>query len=607
MEMPNMKPKAKPKEKPKAQAKDPPAEERRTTRKSNKFAHPAVAAGLAKLVPTHRRTQAEIEAARSEEAEAQEVEAAEQLAALAKLTAIEDEHRTTDIIRAKTANHPVDPQSPKTDQPATPQECPPEEQGEDADDESDEFVPAAEPSEDDEDDGEEGEEEEDVQKPKKAFKPSRADVVASRSTKDASGTPATSAAGRKRKAEEPEKKNKSKKAKTASKKKSGLAKATIASDPSSDVPEDDEKAVRYGGPAIDNDKEELERNAQSMKKKKKGMPAAETLIKIALTPQRQLTKKQIRDNANKWSRLHLPDGTYPRFVDEVVPLARELLGTVDPWAALNVKQVQSIVDRVYGANVHAVDVNGPWFGLLNYRLTDWRAGIAAQGIKAVQLLVDAYEPDSEDEAEPEPAKEASTDPLPMPVKFRFDTAEGVAQFVEWALQMHPQSGTRAFHWQMWGGGKDKKGLFQSQLIQYTFAYHLMTLNSIPAMHTRSAAQPIGALLLSVQAVERALQFRKTGELVVPKGVAGHFSIDNWGDQKYRDNGKTKTTRRATKFVATLQAWDEKRWQEIRAGAEEWVEKKKRAASSRASSDAGDLGLGDEDGEDDEQIMIIVSD
>ncbi|KAJ7035537.1 hypothetical protein C8F04DRAFT_1258748 [Mycena alexandri] len=127
-------------------------------------------------------------------------------------------------------------------------------------------------------------------------------------------------------------------------------------------------------------------------------------------------------------------------------------------------------------------------------------------------------------------------------------------------------------------------------------------------YIRSQLPPHGALLLSVQAVERELGFWKTGSYVVPTGKrsSSQFSFDNWGDIKTRDSSnKVKLTRRATKFLATLKTWTPENRAELEAEAEEWLEVKKRfASSSRGSSDsAGEIEVL----EDDEDEVIIVSD
>ncbi|KAJ6540954.1 hypothetical protein B0H10DRAFT_2137868 [Mycena sp. CBHHK59/15] len=333
--------------------------------------------------------------------------------------------------------------------------------------------------------------------------------------------------------------------------------------------------VKLGGPALDDDEEEhVERPEKG--KKKKGIPTAPLIVVKTVAP-RAPTRKALRNGNAKWTLKDLPLGTSEEFTNEVVPLARELVGTLPPWVGLTVKQVQGIVDRVYGEGVHEVTPESAWFGLLGYRLSDWRSGIGSQAVKAIETLIESYAPgDSDDESEETdailpvgssavpaadsaanstPAAEPDTGANGSPMVFSFKTPAGIAAFVQWALQPHAdsESGTMAFHWKIWGNGTDKKGFLQGELIVYTFAYHLSSLEAIPGAYGRSDAPPTGALLLSMQAVQRALQFWRTGEYINPNKPSNHFSIDNWGDTAVTvgtqdKKFKGKLLRRATKFL-----------------------------------------------------------
>ncbi|KAJ7501313.1 hypothetical protein B0H11DRAFT_2373422 [Mycena galericulata] len=299
-----------------------------------------------------------------------------------------------------------------------------------------------------------------------------------------------------------------------------------------------------------------------------------------------------------------------------------------------------IVDKVYGVGKHEVAAESAWVGLVAYRLHDWRGNLAAQARKAIDALI-ASRNDSDEDSDVEvsdapPAKSPAVttpasgtaadggspvadavsaiaaaaddvvsttapiadDTVPntdldaadvvpdaapdAAVAWDFKTRAGIAAFVKWAMQAHTDSGTNAFHWKTWGDGKDKQGFFQSHLIVYTFAYHLSCLATIPGSYERLTARPIGALLLSAQAVERMLQFWRTGEY----------------------KGKRIRVRRATKFMATIEKWDEDRWTELIAAAEEWMElpsRKRSATTSRSASEADDDVMSDDD------VVMVMSD
>jgi hypothetical protein len=76
------------------------------------------------------------------------------------------------------------------------------------------------------------------------------------------------------------------------------------------------------------------------------------------------TLKEAHGGSNKWALKHLPTGTADCFTNDVVPLARQKAGTLDPWDNLSIQQVQDILDKVYGAKSYKVVEDGIWFGLV---------------------------------------------------------------------------------------------------------------------------------------------------------------------------------------------------------------------------------------------------
>lgn len=53
------------------------------------------------------------------------------------------------------------------------------------------------------------------------------------------------------------------------------------------------------------------------------------------------------------------------FTDSVVPLAKLKAGTLAPWAGLDRKQVQKIVDVVFGEGEYVVEDGDVWCGLVS--------------------------------------------------------------------------------------------------------------------------------------------------------------------------------------------------------------------------------------------------
>ncbi|KAF7328299.1 hypothetical protein MSAN_02486900 [Mycena sanguinolenta] len=624
------------------------------TRDKNRTTRPGVDAGVEKK---YRRTQAQMKQVRADEAAAEAQAALDRDQAKKRLAAVEDKQHEEDVAYAKHANHP--PARPpkngataskaanesagsnkKTGVPTSKTvndtsssasktskerlDYPPnssKKKGVSASDavdnaiergskkskgladisdseESEAYAPASgeESSDEDKSDTEVIDSDEDEppkKKKKKLLGITRTEVIASRTTRDESGTP--------------------------------------------EVPVDDSKKRKAA-------KGKTKKNAKKPKVegKKSGLikGAPQSLITIQPVPPRAPTRKELRGGSNKWHLKHLPTGTQAQFTDEVVPLACELAGSqqVPPWGKLSVAQVQGIVDKVYGANVHEVTAESAWMGLIGYRLNDWRHGIGARPHKFITSLVEAPAPssDSEDDAEEEAGGELLADqrdedmelkdvddaandtaaanaPLntgPQPRKFRFDTPAGVAEFIAWCLESDTKTGSSAFHWKVWGDGV-KKGFFQSPILLYTLAYHLERLDEIPGGYERLESHPQSALLMSAQAVERELQFWRSGEYLQPgtRDSSAFFSIDNWDDiiemVKTPQGMKKKHTRRATKFSSTLGDWDNTRWDAVIEASRVYKEvpARKRGqtiTSSRSSSEVGDDMICDD-------AVIVLSD
>ncbi|KAJ7246226.1 hypothetical protein C8J57DRAFT_1523784 [Mycena rebaudengoi] len=559
--------------------KEMPSMGRQATRKANKHAHPAFDTGYAKR-PQKRRTSDKVAEDEAKEKSAQVTAAKAQRSANKNLATIEDDMRNTDIQREAEANHPVDAQVPRV--PAAKAQRDVEEKDE-GDGEASlaiiscivltalpdpEYVENSDPGSDGEDD--EGDDEDVPKKSRgrsKVVKTSRADITAERKTEAVKGTPEVT--GDKRKGSPKAKGDKKKK---KSGKKAGLAKRTVssASGKSSQLAvddDDDDHMVRLGGPALDDDPNE--RIELQEKKKKRGKPSE-------ATPAKLLTLKTLRKGRKKWTPEDLPTGTARQFKDDVVPLARDLLGLQhNPWEPLSDDQVQGILDLVYGPKKHTTE-DPAWQGLLAYRMSDWRAGIATQALKGMQGMVEAAQEGdyhSDDEA---PDSEEEDDSLDL------KTTEGIKAFVAWALQVKEH--TSPFHWKQWGDGVLKEGLFEGELIVYAFAAHLTAISCIPPKYSThpNPPPPIGALILSIQAAERALRAWSTGTQVLSNKGSDHFSKDNWGDTTKERNGKQVKDRRATKYVDTIRTFKDAQWAAIHHTASQWVEKK-RTGSSRSSS------------------------
>ncbi|KAJ6583692.1 hypothetical protein B0H10DRAFT_2234784 [Mycena sp. CBHHK59/15] len=599
------------------------------TRDKNKKTRPAILAGVAK----DKDAEAKKIKAREDETTAKARAALQSRRKLKELVAIEDQQHRDDVEYSIHANHPVD-KVPKEKTASEEPAAPVDDSG--SGDDSDAYEQPSEDSKDSEEsdnpnDGDNSNDEPSLPKKGKKAKASRADVQASRTTRDSTGTPAVEgeSISKKRKAGEKPRAGKKKKSKmTASssdqRKKSGLnQRGATAKDVSSGVDDDNMEEEEEGTSGYGKCLAPIDSDSLFF-----SLPLKTGLDIKPI----ELTGKAARGGDAKWQLKHLPEGTAAKFTDELVPLARELAGARiltsplnkqphtskdtppparSPWDALTVKQIQGLVDKVYSAGKYTVKNRDVWVGLVGYRLSDWYSGLGAHAEKVVETMIESAAAESDDEEDSDkndmPVDEGAP-PAPTVRKFDFKTPEGIAEFIEWALEEHPGN-MMAFHWTQWGEGVDKKGFLQQHLILYVFAYHLTSLDAIPQKYGRLMAPLIAALLLSVQAVQRALGFWSTGVFKKqPKHRPHYFSSDNWDDTTLasdRPGGRPgKLVRRATSLLASVEKWDAERWDVYINMATAFMEvpTRRRAASSHSASEAADDLMFSED-----EPVIIVSD
>ncbi|KAJ7642524.1 hypothetical protein B0H17DRAFT_1216420 [Mycena rosella] len=596
---------------------------RPATRAQNQTTHPAFDTGFRKAWRKNR-TSAEILADKEKDASAKLKVAQKQKKLTSRVAEIEDDLRREDERFEAEADHPVDI--------ALVQEHDEEHDAHEMQSDSGEDQSGVYAAEDEsEDEQSDAASEVEPKKPrgrptavksasKKAPKPSRSNVAAQRQTVAQSGTPKVPGPPAKRQSIAPSTEHHKEDEIQQEKRPCGDGADTIISFRSI-----------HGGLAIDDDDNERVELKQS-KGKKRGKPV-ESVIKVTLPP-KPPTLKELRNGRPKWTTNDLPLGAALRFKEDVTPLIRELMGFQnDPWARPTNDAVQDLLDMVYDeedAPVHDVD-DPVWQGLIAYRLNDWRGALAAQAIKGIQVMIDeakkkpppdasssdppateSVHPDDDDEAaapegsvsedaeasapggsededdgaaapDDEEDEEDEDEDEDEDEEFDLRTPEGVAAFAEWALQVVDH--TSPFHWKKWGKGVRKVGLFEGDLILYTFAAHLAAVAHHPSKYPCADPPnpPVRAIILCIQAVERALRAWRTSELMLSSKPIDYFSKDHWADTTKQRNGKDVKDRRATKYVSTLRDFDDDQWHAIYETALGWVEKKKGSGSSHSSS------------------------
>ncbi|OCH90189.1 hypothetical protein OBBRIDRAFT_835187 [Obba rivulosa] len=148
-------------------------------------------------------------------------------------------------------------------------------------------------------------------------------------------------------------------------------------------------------------------------------------------------------------------------------------------------------------------------------------------------------------------------------------------------------------WREWRkDGAVRAGKFQSELILWTFLTHLNVLVSILASITPSDKRSVGALILSILAVERALNMWTTGECKVPLGSLGHFSIDYWNDRTEYKNGEYKSNKKASRYFKAVDSLKDQDWDGIFKGARVYCLENMDDASQRDAIAIGGSNLDD---------------
>ncbi|TRM57976.1 hypothetical protein BD626DRAFT_411132, partial [Schizophyllum amplum] len=305
------------------------------------------------------------------------------------------------------------------------------------------------------------------------------------------------------------------------------------------------------------------------------------------------TKTAACSGVPKWTTAHLPDAYKLFFPRYFCPLLRSMHAARAPWASIHVEDVQAIFDAFEMEEV--AEIGGVWMDLGQYRLNDSHTKLAKAAIVRVTELFDQDEFLGDD---------------------LVGRAERIRAYVEHAITEVGVGKDKSapMHWQRWGDGTHKTGFLQTDLILATFSIHLQetecTLPDDSAMPLRDHPRPVAKLIISAQAVQRALGFFSTGEFVAPKqkNRKDDFSANNYGDyQERNEKGKLKSKNRATKWVKTLTNWTPATWERVVANAAAWLpdtaqSKSVSAATTPAASEAESASDSDSDGS-----FIIQSD
>ncbi|KAG6824705.1 hypothetical protein H0H92_006092, partial [Tricholoma furcatifolium] len=567
------------------------------TRPSNKNAHPAAAAGVApKPRGTREEQQRNRQRREQEKLNVQENEAQ----ARARAARIEEDLEEEDTHRNATANHPpshniaaFQPSIVETDKTSGPKKSStpafrPER--DDSASSSDEYAQPDSSEDDDDDDHLQAEvvEEENQAAVKRRGKKSmfhREDITALRTSdprpkvvKRKAQPALTTTAIKKHKKSQ---RGTAFTTKWVAENKAASARLVAVAKEKNEVV-DDESLVQMGGISSDDDDgvEKAALNAVSTGPRGK-TTVAPTNVKI--TPGHQtLTKTELRGGAKKWNLSHIPAEAKIKFSEEVVPSAKAVVGTLSPWATIDSKSLQKIMNEVFGEGVYEVRTGDAWNGLLSYRIQSWRNLFATKASLAVARYFD--------------------DP-----SHGLTTAEARLEAVKWWLDFQGEEGKETAPYQFKKCVEDEdegvrraRGFCQAPFVIETFALaHLDYIKPEfwPQANDLPQKRPIGAMILSLQAVEHALrEYEDNGNR--NEGVAGQFSFDNYGDCRVFTDVKGRSVKkfvpRASRYIAPIKNLKVGHWVKILRDAQAILaeipkgRKKGRKSSSTESLDAMDV-------------------
>ncbi|OCH84065.1 hypothetical protein OBBRIDRAFT_839991 [Obba rivulosa] len=328
---------------------------------------------------------------------------------------------------------------------------------------------------------------------------------------------------------------------------------------------DKDDGVRYGG--LGDEDEELERAAaaqtltwrsgtRSRSASEMGSetylyatPAdADQMVKIRLGASSMKKPRAVRRRDGETTKQKkpktsdIPERLRTRFCNVMVPLAREYVGTLRPWVNASAAEVQQLYLKTYPQEQGLPEdgVIDLFRTLITFRITDWRSKFGAAALNAVKAII-------------------SNNPEDL------NSPELIGEYIHFELRDHEKM--CPYLWREWRKDRAvRAGKFQSKLILRTFSTHLNVLVSISVSIAPSDKRPVGALILSILAVERALNMWTTGECKVPPGSLGHFSIDYWNDRTEYKNGEYKNNKKASRYFKAVDLLKDQDWDDIFKGA-----------------------------------------
>ncbi|KAF8486334.1 hypothetical protein DFH94DRAFT_809635 [Russula ochroleuca] len=242
---------------------------------------------------------------------------------------------------------------------------------------------------------------------------------------------------------------------------------------------------------------------------------------------------------------HLPTAMKDRFKKKVIPLSLETTGALKPWAIPDDNAIVDIWNLIYDPDqqIEGGDLECQRFQvvktLVKRAISAWLHRFAETAEKA---LVAEF------------------------TRRGLNTKGERAQLVRFLLgNIEDLSDKkRPFLWETVYDNPSarQEGIFQGRLVGRTFMEHLHIIDAIEP-DERVKEPPVGALILAIQAVHRALLYSISGEFELPSDrKSSEFSKNNWGDYTLITPRGDRIVKRSSVFLKAIKNLKDQQWVDI---------------------------------------------
>ncbi|KAF7799464.1 hypothetical protein EIP86_010699 [Pleurotus ostreatoroseus] len=239
----------------------------------------------------------------------------------------------------------------------------------------------------------------------------------------------------------------------------------------------------------------------------------------------------------------VPPELKDQFVAVVVPAAKQVAGLQPAFSSISPSQAEELMKAAFPKLDYKAEEGDVFVRLINNRVNEWKSGFGSAALEGIEVIIRAMVKELKE-------NDLDHDDEAISHQLTFLYGDPAKKYKE-----------RPFCWASWGDGTDRKGRFQSDIILWTFYWHLLQITP-PRGSDIAREPPVGALVMSILATERALSYyHATGTKVMPTGTESYFSKDNWGDryQFNSDTGKKVKRLSATQLHGYVDALKEADW------------------------------------------------